>query len=206
MMKETALASPSTDDEAAMPDDGVAVPVGNGGEPFTQLAASLHGIEDPEIYAAWKNHIIHGFEQNGEMFTRTLDTFIKPYRLIVWMNGVLLAVGVLGFVAAAVLGMQRGIGFAFVFAGLSAVIFLTYLVNQPTRSLEQNIQFTTWLSFIYNTYWSRLMHANLDESIQGELDGITKTTIAELVQLIDKHAELSGQSLGVPVRRDRVMR
>jgi hypothetical protein len=79
---------------------------------------------DPEVYEAWKKHIVGGFEQNNEMFRKLLDAFMRPYWLTVSMYRVMFLIGVLGFVAAAVLGVERGIGFAVLFGGLSVASFL----------------------------------------------------------------------------------
>jgi hypothetical protein len=155
-------------------------------------------VVDADVYAAWKKHIIVGFEQNNEMFKKVLDAFIRPYWLTVNMYRVLFAVGILGFVAAVVLGVTQGFQFAAIFGGLSVAAFLTFFVSQPLRALERNLHFITWLGVIYNTYWTRLMYANDNATIQKDLDEITKTTIAELEQVIDKHTELSGKAIEVP--------
>ena len=43
------------------------------------------------------------------------------------------------------------------FAGLSAATLLAPFVRNPLRSLEENLQFITWLGVIYNTHWTRLL-------------------------------------------------
>lgn len=171
---------------------------GDRGKDFLAAPASPTGKVDPEIYAAWKQHIVRGFEQNNRMFNEVLKAFMRPYWMTVWMYRVMFAVGIAGFVAAAALGVTRGVEFAAVFGGLSVITFLTYFISQPLRALEQNLEFITWLGIIYNTYWTRLMYANDASTVQVDLEAISRTAVDEINQLIDKHAELAGKRPGPP--------
>ena len=148
------------------------------------------GPRDEVVYAAWQKHMANGFDQNSEMFRKTLDAFLQPYWLTVLMYQVMFGLGILGVVAAAVLGVWQGLGFAILFGGLSIVAFLTFFISQPLRSLEQNLQFITWLGVIYNTYWARLMYATDPDTVQQDLEDIKQTTIKDLQVLIDKQAKL----------------
>jgi ABC-type multidrug transport system fused ATPase/permease subunit len=166
------------------------------GEDFLAMPLGPHGQVDPAVYTAWKNHIINGFKQNNEMFKGVLDAFMRPYWMTVWMYRILFAVGLLGFLAAAVLGVLRGVAFAAVFGGISVVTFLAFFIGQPLRALEQNLEFITWLGIIYNTYWTRLMYTNDVATVQNDLEAITHSAVESIQQLIDKHAELAGKRLG----------
>ncbi|MEP7198767.1 MAG: hypothetical protein ABI874_03010 [Chloroflexota bacterium] len=148
---------------------------------------------DPEIYDAWRKHIVGGFHQNNEMFRKLLDGFMRPYWLTVWMYRLLFVVGLLAFGVAIILGVWLGIGFATLFGGLSAVMLLSFFIGQPLRALEQNLEFITWLGISYNTYWTRLMYANDERTIQKDLETINKTAVEDITALIDKHAELAGK-------------
>jgi hypothetical protein len=148
---------------------------------------------DPEIFAAWKEHMIQGYHHNSQMFTDLLDAFMRPYWQTVWMYRLMFFVGILGFVLAAALGVTLGIEFGAIFGGLTVVAFLAFFISRPLQSLEQNIMLITWLGLIYNTYWTRLMYANDPANIQDELEKIITTTISEMKELADKQAELSGK-------------
>jgi len=151
------------------------------------------GERDPVVYAAWQKHIAKGFDQNSEMFRKVLDAFLRPYWLTVRMYQVLFAVGIIGIVAAVILGVWRGFEFAVLFGGLSIAAFLAFFVSQPLRSLEQNLHFITWLGVVYNTYWTRLMYANDPATVQTDLEAIKQNTIKDLTALIDKQAELAAK-------------
>jgi len=145
---------------------------------------------DADVYNAWKKHMISGYEQNRQMFKQVLDGFMRPYWMTVWMYRVMFLVGIGGFILAIILGVWKGIQFSLLFGGLSVATFLTYFISQPLRSLEQNIQFITWLGIIYNSYWTRLMYANETSTIQADLEGIVNKSIEEIMQMVDKHSQL----------------
>jgi hypothetical protein len=152
---------------------------------------------DPKLYEYWRDHIKAGFDHNDQMFRGILDAFMKPYQTTVWMYSILFAVGVLSFVAAAVLSVvQKTPMYALIFGGLSVVAFIGYFISRPLRSLEENLEFITWLGMIYNTYWTRLAYAASQETVQQDLHTATEDAITELVALIDKHAIMSGQRPG----------
>jgi hypothetical protein len=147
---------------------------------------------DQELYGYWRDHIKSGYEHNDEMFRRILKAFLGPYHLTVWMNGIVFAVGILSFVGAIGLSIWFNEAlFALGFGGLSVVAFLGYFISRPLRSLEENLEFITWLGMIYNTYWTRLFFANDPAMVQKDVHAATTDAIAELERLIDKHAEFS---------------
>ncbi len=112
---------------------------------------------DPELYAAWREHVRAGFEQNSTMFRRILDAFMEPYHTTIWMYRILFGLGVLAFVAAIVVSVWlREPLFALVFGGLSIGAFVSYFVSRPIQALEENLQLITWLGVIYNSYWTSL--------------------------------------------------
>ena len=149
---------------------------------------------DPQLYGYWREHIHAGFERNNEMFNRILDGFMKPYYTTVWMYRTLFVVGVLAFVVAAALSAwTQDVFFALIFGGLSVISFLSYFISRPLQALEQNLKFITWLGVIYNTYWTRLVYAMDQNTVQQDLKAATDDTIAELNRLIDKHDALSGK-------------
>lgn len=148
---------------------------------------------DKEVYAAWKKYMIDGFERNNDMFAKILDAFTRPYWLTVRMYQAMFIVGLSGVVLAAVMGAWQGVQYAWVFGGLSAVAFIGFFVSRPLISLEQNIQFITWLGLVYNTYWTRLMYANDEKTVQADLEAITECAIQDIVRLLDKQTELTGK-------------
>jgi hypothetical protein len=77
--------------------------------------------------------------------------------------------------------------------GLSVAAFLGYFISRPLRSLEENLEFITWLGMIYSTYWTRVVAANNPGTTQQDLQAATNDAIAALERMIDKHAEMSGK-------------
>jgi hypothetical protein len=69
------------------------------------------------------------------------------------------------------------------------VAFLAFFIAQPLRALEENLLFITWLGIIYNTYWTRLMYTSNLNTAQQDLETLTKTTIAQLEELVKKHGQ-----------------
>jgi hypothetical protein len=148
---------------------------------------------DPELYAAWRQHIENGFKHNDTMFRRVLDAFMNPYWTTVWMYRILFGVGVSAFVVAALVALiQNNPVTTLVFGGLSVAAFLGYFVSRPLQALEENLQFITWLGIIYNTYWSRLVQAQDPATYAAELDEATDDAIQRIQTLMDKHKERSG--------------
>jgi hypothetical protein len=149
---------------------------------------------DPKLLAYWREHIKAGYEHNDEMFRRILKAFLGPYRTTVWMNIIIFAVGVLSFVSAVTFSIwSREALYAIAFGGLGVAAFLGYFISRPLRSLEENLEFITWLGIIYNTYWTRLVAANDPETMQQDLQEATDDAIAALEKLIAKHGEMSGR-------------
>ena len=151
---------------------------------------------DPDIYAAWKTHMIEGYQHNSEMFHSLLDAFMRPYWATVWMYRLMFWVGLVGFAVAAVLSFWKGWEFGAIFGGLTVASYLAFFVSRPLQALEQNKQFITWLGIIYNTYWNRVMFANQQETVQADLEKITQTTIDQINQLVEKHSEVAGKRVG----------
>jgi hypothetical protein len=148
---------------------------------------------DRELLNAWKDYIRDGFKHNNVMFKRVLSAFMLPYWLTVGMYAVMLLVGIGGLLGAAYLVVIRQFEFVALFGGLSVASFLTFFVSRPLRSLEQNIVFITWLGIIYNTYWSQLMNTADLDTVQADLETITKTALRDLNYLIDKHGKRSAE-------------
>jgi hypothetical protein len=112
------------------------------------------------------------------------------------MYRVLFTVGVGAFVVAAglsILMREKALWFSLIFGGLSVASFLSYFISQPLQALEQNLKFITWLGIIYNTYWTRLVYAMDQDTVQQDLKANTDDAIVELTKLIDKHDELSSK-------------
>ncbi|CAN5570267.1 hypothetical protein BH10CHL1_BH10CHL1_49170 [soil metagenome] len=162
---------------------------------------------DPELYAAWRKHIEQGFDNNQTMFRRVLEGFMTPYWTTIWMYRALFGVGIGTFVVAAILGLISALGkgntntaliSSVLFGGLGVGAFLVYFINRPLQALEENLQFITWLGIIYNTYWTRLAYTSDLATVQQELKVATDDTVAQIKELMDKHAELSGKRPNLP--------
>jgi len=159
---------------------------------------AVGGQVDEELREVWRAHIKQGFENNQKMFSQILDAFMKPYYTTVWMYRILFVVGILAFVAALIFGFTKeSFSFSLVFGGLSVASFLTYFLSKPLRSLEENLQFITWLGIIYNTYWTRQAFMLDQDTVQADLEQATQQAIEQLQQLIDKNAALDDKRPGL---------
>ena len=145
----------------------------------------------PELRAAWLEHMVEGFKQNERMFQDTLQAFMKPYRLTVWLYAAIFAVGLGLFLVAAVLGLRGGESVtALAFAGLGVTSFLAFFLRHPLRALEENLECITWLGVAFNTYWTRLMYMSDPATIQAELRAAEADFQASVEKLIAQHATL----------------
>lgn len=145
---------------------------------------------DPELYAAWRQHMQRGFENNQTMFEQVLAGFMNPYWTTVWMYRILFGIGIVAFVVAALVTFfDKGAVATGIFGGLSVAAFLGYFLNRPLQALEENLQFITWLGIIYNSYWTRLAYTSDLATVQAELEHATDDAIAKIKELMDKHAE-----------------
>jgi hypothetical protein len=149
------------------------------------------GVElPPELMAAWTENMIQGFQQNQLMFQTTLRAFMKPYRLTVYLYGILFIVGLSLFVVATVIGFQKdNSAVAITFAGLGGSTFLAFFVRNPLQALEENLQFITCLGVAFNTYWTRLMYMSDPNTIQDELKAADQDFRASVVELVARKAE-----------------
>jgi hypothetical protein len=151
----------------------------------------------PEIRQAWIDYMVNGFKNNEDMFKRTLKAFMRPYHLTIWLYGILFGIGIMLFVVAAVIGLRDSRSVvAIVFAGLGAGAFLSFFIRQPVQSLEENLEFITWLGVAFNTYWTRLMYIQDPKTVQQELKTADEDYRKSIEMLITKHAELRGKRPG----------
>ncbi len=150
-----------------------------------------------ELRQAWTDYMKNGFKQNEKMFKQTLDAFMRPYNYTVRMYVALFVVGVLFFVVAAYLGLSGGQSVAAVaFGGLGVVSFVVFFIRQPVQALEENLEFISWLSVAFNTYWTRLMYMQDQKTIQSDVKAATDDYCAMIERIIDKHAEMRGKRPG----------
>jgi hypothetical protein len=151
----------------------------------------------PALEKAWTDYMVNGFRQNEQMFEATLQAFLKPYQLTIWLYASLFAVGIGLFLAAALIGLRDGSSVvAVVFAGLGAAAFLAFFIRQPLQALEENLQCITWLGVAFNTYWTRLMYLGDADAIQAGLKAADDDFRASVEKLIALHAELRGKRPG----------
>jgi hypothetical protein len=153
---------------------------------------TIKGQVDYELYKVWREHIRSGLQRNDQMFRKVLNAFMRPYQLTVWMNVIIFTIGVAAFIAAIVLSVVRDQPlYAAIFAGMSAVTFLGFFISRPLRSLEENLEFITWLGMIYNTYWARVVFAMDQQTVQKDLADAIKQSSDEIERLVQRHAELA---------------
>jgi hypothetical protein len=153
-------------------------------------------IKDPDLYKAWREHIMAGFRHNEEMFQKILQAFMRPYQSTVWMYRILFGVGIGSFLAAALISAwTQKASFGLIFGGLGVASFLSYFLSRPLQALEENLQFITWLGVVYNTYWARLAYMSDHQTVQKDLEKATRDATEEIEKIIAKHAELSGKRI-----------
>ncbi|MEZ4712543.1 MAG: N-acetylmuramidase domain-containing protein, partial [Caldilineaceae bacterium] len=149
-------------------------------------------VMDERLYNLWLKHIEHGFENNNIMFNRVLRAFMVPYYMTVAMYVVMFMVGIGLFVVAARLSSQQGTQLAgLFFGGLGIASFLGYFMSKPLRSLEENLQFITWLGIVYNTYWTRLLYMQNAVSVQDDLKEATSEAITQIEHMLNKNVEVA---------------
>lgn len=148
---------------------------------------------DPELYAAWSKHIQSGFAQNEIMFGRVLNAFMNPYWMTVVMYAILFAIGVATAIATIVLSLRPGADTTatVIVAGMSIAAFLAFFIRRPLQSLEENLQFITWLGIVYNTYWTTLVNAQDRTTFVADLERATETAISRIKELSKAHAARS---------------
>ncbi len=181
----------------SMPTPQAAANSGPSSLPLPQLPVAT----DPELKAIWIEHIEQGMENNNIMFRRVLRAFMIPYYLTVTMYVLLFLLGIGLFAVAANLSINSASGVAnqapaLVFAGLGVVTFLTFFIRQPMRSLEENLQFITWLGIIYNSYWTRLLYIQNNTSVQVDLADATQTAIDQIERMLERNVEIAKQRPG----------
>ena len=152
---------------------------------------------DPEVRAIWLKHIEQGFENNNIMFKRVLRAFMIPYYLTVALYVVLFFVGIGLFVIAARLSSsQETMVAGLLFGGMGVATFLTFFISKPMRSLEENLQFITWLGIVYNSYWTRLLYLENSTTVQAELADATQDAVAQIEHMLTRNVEVAGKRPG----------
>lgn len=172
-------------------------PVFPGEEESSKLPPPRGSHVPPELRKAWVGYMLNGFKHNEVMFKRTLDAFMKPYYLTIWMYVALFAVGLGLFVVAAILAWNDAQSLtALAFAGLGAGAFVLFFIRQPLQALEENLEFITWLGVAFNTYWTRLMYMMDQQTVQADLKAAEEDYVRSVERLINKHAKLRAQRPG----------
>ncbi len=144
----------------------------------------------PDLYTLWVEHIKGGYKNFDAVFRHILRAFLISHFSTLVMNWILFSVGVGFFVAACVAGLRaQSLAPAALFGGLSIVTFLTYFVSRPTQSVEENLNFITWLGLIYNSYWARQLAATDPATVQDVLKKSTDDAIAQIKELVERHAQ-----------------
>jgi hypothetical protein len=176
---------------------GGKLPIFPGEEENSKLPPLSGPHVPPELQKAWVNYMINGFKNNEVMFKRTLDAFMKPYYLTIWMYVALFATGLGLFVVAALLAWSNPQSpTALAFAGLGTGAFVLFFIRQPLQALEENLEFITWLGVAFNTYWTRLMYMMDQRTVQADLKAAEEDYVRTVERLINKHAKLRAQRPG----------
>jgi hypothetical protein len=165
--------------------------------PVPTRPANLAEI-DPELYAAWRNHVLGGFANNQKMFEELVKAFMGPYHTTVQLYRLTFFVGMFAFGAAVALSAYTGqVMFGILFGGISVAAFISYFISRPLRALEENLNFITWLGVIYNSYWTRLVYAMNMETVQQDIATITSDFTKQMQELLDKSAALHKDRPGI---------
>lgn len=153
----------------------------------------------PELYAGWMKHVLAAYDYNDQVFRRILDAFLQSHRATLIMYWIVFGVGIASFLVAIVMGItQQNLSLTALFGGLSALSFVTYFIGRPTQSVEQNLQYVTWLGIIYNTYWTQIFWATDPNTASATLEKATADALAQLKELGDHYGKafLSRPGLG----------
>jgi hypothetical protein len=152
---------------------------------------------DPELYAAWRTHVLDGFANNQQMFKRLVEAFMGPYNTTVLLYRLTFIVGIVAFlVAVALSAITNQVMFGVLFGGIGVAAFLSFFISRPLRALEENLNFITWLGVIYNSYWTRLVYAMNMETVQQDIATITDDFTRQIQELLDKSATLHKERPG----------
>lgn len=153
---------------------------------------------DPELYAAWRKHVLDGFSNNQKMFEHLTNAFMGPYQTTVQLYRLTFFVGLGAFVVAALLSaFTQQVMFGVLFGGIGVSAFVSYFITRPLRALEENLNFITWLGVIYNSYWTRLVYAMSMETVQADIASITNDFTKQMQELLDKSEALHKDRPGI---------
>jgi len=154
--------------------------------------------EHPELYAAYVEHVKSGYRNNDAVFNRIMQAFMRGHYSSLIMNWLLFIIGIGFFVATGISAFSDApVSATLVFGGLGTVTFISYFLTRPTQAVEENLHFIAWLGMIYNTYWTHLMWVVDQATAQEQLDEATREAIERLKELMDRHAQASGDRPGV---------
>ncbi len=188
MTNEKHLKSDS-DDSRGNPPEPSSSPAQKGSQRLPRPDTAMVTAVPPELTEAWVGYMINGFKNNEKMFKTTLNAFMKPYYLTIYMYVTMFIVGILLFVFAVLFGfLGEQPLLAVGFAGLSVISFVTFFIRQPVQALEENLEFISWLGVAFNTYWTRLMYISDKEKVQEELKAAADDFVACVEKLIKEHA------------------
>ena len=85
-------------------------------------------------------------------------------------------------------------------AGAIFRTFLTFFISRPTQSIEENLNFITWLSIIYSGFWTHQAWQFEGKNAQEVLDRATRDAISQIKELIDRHAKAVNERPGFTER------
>jgi len=109
----------------------------------------------------------------------------------------LFGLGTLAAIACLVKGIftyDVGGGLAMIaLAGLSAAAFYALVVLRPLDSLQRHAIYSSWLTVVMNSYWTRLTHLSQSISTEAEVKRATDDLIGELTALLDKQTTLASK-------------
>jgi hypothetical protein len=197
--QKTAASAPQKSEEQVQP---VEEPKDSNMDQTSQLPAPGSpgnlAESDPELYAAWRNHVLAGFANNQKMFEQLVNAFMGPYYTTVQLYRLTFGVGMLALAAAAILSaITNQIMFGVLFGGIGVAAFVSYFITRPLRALEENIHFITWLGVIYNSYWTRIVYAMNMETVQQDIAVITNDFTKQIQELLDKSDTLHKNRPGI---------
>jgi hypothetical protein len=144
---------------------------------------------EKEMLEDWVRQLERGYKNHEQVFQRILDTFLSNHRTTVIMYWILFLVGIGLFVTAAVLAvvLDDFIPSA-IFGGLGVLSFLSFFIGRSLQSVEENLEYITWLGIIYNTYWTHQAWTQNPDGAHEILEKATKQALEQLDYMVDKHA------------------
>lgn len=166
-------------------------PVEEGSRDLAALPGPEEELEPEELglFDEWREDLRAHLARSEEMFHRIVASSLSPYQSALWLPPILLGVSIAAFLVAVTLAAWlRTATLPLLFAALSVAAFLIAAWIRPTRRLDEELAFLTWLRVVSSTYRARLMHLWDLETAPEELARAHQEATDEIQRILDRRA------------------